>query len=459
MSATVEVALAAILRRFVEPRLARGRRLCVALSGGLDSVVLLHGLARLRAVGLACDLSAVHVHHGLSPHADDWADFCRHLCQRLDVRLAIERVQVLPAGDGPEAAARRQRHAVYARCPADWLALAHHRDDQAETVLFRLLRGAGVRGAGGMPGERSQVAGPRLIRPLLGVPRATIAAYAREQALSWVEDESNADRRLRRNHLRHEVLPCIARQFPGASQALARAADHFAEAAQLLDELAVIDRSRVAGAHGRIDLRRFNRLGAARARNLLRHEMLVAGLRAPDTRWLDEALRQLASADAASAICVGTVDGELRVYRDELHVVGQRPPVPAAPLAWRGEPELAWGADLLCFAAAIGDGVSRRLLAGDAVCLRTRVGGEALQPDPRRPRRSLRKLFQESAVPPWERDRLPLLCCADRVVWVAGLGVDVGFACAPGEAGIVIALQSGAERRPAQRVQARPEPF
>ena len=155
VSGTAEPALATILRRFLEPRLALRRRVCVALSGGLDSVVLLHGLSRLRTAGLACELSAVHVHHGLSPHADAWADFCRQLCERLDVALAVERVQVsLATAEGLEAAARRQRQEVFARCPADWLALAHHRDDQAETVLFRLLRGAGVRGAAGMPAER-----------------------------------------------------------------------------------------------------------------------------------------------------------------------------------------------------------------------------------------------------------------------------------------------------------------
>lgn len=446
--ATVEPTLATILGRFIAPRLARGRRVCVALSGGLDSVVLLHALSRLRAAGLDCELSALHVHHGLSPHADAWVDFCQEFCRRLDVALAIGRVQVpLGSGEGIEGAARRQRQAVFARCQADWLALAQHRDDQAETVLFRLLRGAGVRGAAGMPDERSQAAGPRLIRPLLGLSRATIAAYASEQALSWVEDESNADLRLRRNHLRHEVLPCIAQQFPVAAQALARAAGHFAEAAQLLDELAAIDRLLVVGAHGRIDLRRFNLLSTARARNLLRHELHGAGMRAPETRWLDEALRQLASADTAAATCVGTVDGALHVYRDEIHVVRQRPPIPTVPLAWRGEAQLSWGADRLNFAAATGGGISRRLLAGDVVCLRTRSGGEALQPDPRRPRRPLRKLFQEAGVPPWERDRLPLLCCGERVAWVAGLGVDAAFACAPGEAGIVIAVQSGARQR------------
>jgi tRNA(Ile)-lysidine synthase len=156
------------------------------------------------------------------------------------------------SGEGLEAAARRLRHAVFAACPADWLALAHHRDDQAETVLFRLLRGAGVKGAAGMLAERPQAGGARLIRPLLELPRSVIAGYGEAHSLAWIEDESNADLRYRRNHLRREVMPRIGQQFPGAAQALARAGGHFAEAALLLDELAQADRrgcNRGTGTH------------------------------------------------------------------------------------------------------------------------------------------------------------------------------------------------------------------
>ncbi|HCV13659.1 MAG TPA: hypothetical protein DGC76_08180, partial [Candidatus Accumulibacter sp.] len=138
--------------------------------------------------------------------------------------------------------------------------------------------------------------------------------------------------------------------------------------------------------------------------------------------------------------------------------VGRRPPIPAVPLTWHGEAELAWGGDRLSFVATVGSGISRRLLGADAVCLRTRMGGEGLQPDPRRPRRALRKLLQEAGVPPWERDRLPLLCCGERVAWVAGLGVDVAFACAPGEGGVVVTVQRPAERAPAVELESSQEP-
>jgi tRNA(Ile)-lysidine synthase len=427
------------LSAFLEARLRHGGHLCVGLSGGRDSVVLLHALACLRSSGLACELSALHVHHGLSASADAWADFCTDFCRRLGVPLEIIRVDVPRVSrEGLEAAARRLRHAVFAACPADWLALAHHRDDQAETVLFRLLRGAGVKGASGMLAERPQSGGARLIRPLLELPRSVIAGYGEAHSLAWIEDESNADLRYRRNHLRREVMPRIEQQFPGAAQALARAGGHFAEAALLLDELAQADRRAVVGEQGRIDLARFNALSAPRARNLLRSELLAAGFRAPEARWLDEALRQLATTGAGSETCVATADGELHVYRGELHVVRQRPVLAAGAIPWCGEAELPWGVDRVSFRATVGEGIQRRLLASDPVYLRSRQGGERLQPDPRRPVRTLRKLLQEAGVPPWERSRLPLLWCGERLVWVGAIGSDASFVCPPGEQGLAV---------------------
>lgn len=426
------------LAAFLEARLLPRARLCVGLSGGLDSVVLLHALERQRCAGLLFELSAVHVHHGLSVNADAWAEFCADFCRRLDVALEVVRVEVPRAsGEGLEAAARRLRHAVFAGRPADWLALAHHRDDQAETVLFRLLRGAGVSGAAGMPAERPQASGPRLIRPLLALPRSAIAHYAEKHSLRWTEDESNANAHYRRNHLRREVMPRIEEHFPGAAPSLARAARHFAEAAALLEELATVDREAAARLSGRIDVARFNVLSPPRARNLLRFELLSAGFRAPEARWLDEALRQLATVSADSQTCVANPDGAMHVYRGELHILAHPPAVPASALSWHGEEALPWGGDRVSFVRTTGAGVSRCLLAAARVCLQSRRGGERLQADPRRPGKPLRKLLQEAAVPPWERARLPLLWCGERLAWVGGLGVDVAFACPPGEEGIV----------------------
>lgn len=440
--------LAATLAGFAAAAPGRPRSLCVALSGGRDSVVLLDSLQRLQQVGLAdlaaavpaFELSALHINHGLSANADDWARFCADFCAQRGVALqVVDLAPILAAGEGLEAAARARRYAAFAGTAADWLALAHHRDDQAETVLMRLLRGAGAAGAAGIPAERELAGGPRLIRPLLGVPRAALAAYAQRHALAWVEDESNADCRHRRNFVRHQAMPLLTTAFPGAAAALARAAGHFAEAASLADELAAIDRERLAPAAGRLPLAAFNALPPARARNLLRHEMKRAGLRAADSRWLDEALRQLST--QAAETCMRMADGEVRVFRGELHVLPTPSPLPARlalPALAAGEASrvLDWGGASLRLVAGVGRGVSRQKLArADAVFV-PRAGGERLQPDPRRPRRSLKKLLNERALPPWQRERLPLLWCGGKLVWVAGVGIDAGFACAAGEPGV-----------------------
>jgi len=449
---------AIVARFFAARRTAPGQtlRVCVALSGGRDSVVLLHALSALAASGVPLAVSALHVHHGISANADAWAAFCAAFCQHCAVPLLIVRV-VVPqgSGEGPEGAARRMRHAAFAECAADFLALAHHRDDQAETVLLNLLRGAGVAGAAGMLAERPQAHGPALVRPLLDVPRVAIERYAGEYALDFISDESNDDEHFRRNYLRRAVIPRLDERFPGASRSLARAASHCAEASLLLDELAASDRAALSAQSGRVDLAAFNALTAGRARNLLRWLWVDAGFRAPDTRWVDEALRQLANAGALSETCVATVDGELHVYRGQLHIVGHAPalstPALCTPtLSWSGEAQLPWAGGQIRFVSATGAGLRRSLLATADVWLAFRHGGERLQPDARRPRRTVRNLLREAAIPPWERARLPLLWCAGQLVWVAGVGVDAAFACPIGEAGIIPTWEADA-RSPAAR--------
>lgn len=422
--------------------------MCVGLSGGMDSVVLLHALqAVVRRHGPGVSLEAVHVHHGLSPHADAWAEFCVDLCDGLAVPIEVARVQVpRNTGEGLEAAARRLRHGVFADRRADWLTLAHHRGDQAETVLLNLLRGAGVAGAAGMLAERPQVRGPALVRPLLDVPRAAIEAYAGAHGLRWIEDESNANRHFRRNFLRHEIFPRLEASFSGTQRSLARAAGHFAAAATLLDDLAEMDRVAVATARGRLALAAVNALPHERARNLLRHVWQRAGFQAPDTAWIDEALAQLKTADALSEVCVATAEGELHVYRGEVHVVPLRPLPPNEPLAWAGQEILPWAGGRVRFAESKGQGLRRALLVDASVSLVPRQGGERLQPGAKRPRRTLRNLLQEGGVPPWERPRLPFLWVDGRLAWVGGVGIDAAFACPEGEAGVLPVWESDYKR-------------
>jgi len=264
------------------------------------------------------------------------------------------------------------------------------------------------------------------VRPLLDIPRNVIEVYAAEHGLHWIDDESNADRRFRRNFLRHEILPHLEATFPGAGKSLARAAGHFAEAAGLLDDLAAIDQNAASAASGRIALAALNALPQRRARNLLRHVWTAEGFQAPDTRWIDEALKQLATADPLSEICVARADGELRTYRGELYLVRLRADPPTAPVPWSGQDVLPWAG-----------GIRRSNMEVGLVDLGARQGGERLQPDARRPRRSLRNLLQEAAVPPWERQRLPMLRINTRLAWVGGIGCDAAFACPPGEEGLL----------------------
>ena len=375
--------------------LLRGKKVAIGLSGGVDSVVLLHALSRHLPV------RAVHVHHGLSRHADDWARFCRAYCRSLDVPISVRRVRVRKDGKGVEAAAREARYAAFAQLPVDALALAHQLDDQAETVLMNLLRGAGARGASGMPAARRQ-RGKLLVRPLLDVPREAIVDYARAHALGWIEDESNAVEELTRNFIRRRIAPLLAERYPRWREALARAARHFSRA--------------------EVD-----------AQQLVRAFLAERGLRAPSEAKLADMVRQLAA--GASGALLEHDGARWRLYRGKL-IEASPPARPLAPTAWRGErrvPLPALGGELV-FRRVRGAGIALARL-DKPMMIRLRAGGERLQPDARRPRRTLKNLFQEAGIPAWQRDRLPLLFDGDTLVWAAGLGIDARYQAKNGEAG------------------------
>ena len=378
----------------------QGKRVVVGLSGGVDSVVLLHALSRALP-----GVRAAHIHHGLSPNAERWAGFCRRLCKGLGVPLVVRRVRVARSGEGVEAAARAARYAAFAKLTFDVLALAHQLDDQAETVLMNLLRGAGPRGASGMP-ARASFRGRRLIRPLLEVPREAIVAYARSHELAWIEDESNLSDAYARNFIRLHIAPLLSARYPRWREALARAARHFARS-------------------------------DADARVLLREFLAAKGLRAPSEAKLVEMLRQLTAAAPGTRIAH---DGaELRVYRGEVRVAPLAKRGPFQPVAWHGERKLtlpALGGELR-FRRARGEGIDARWLEEGEMQVKLRAGGERLQPDARRPRRTLKNLFQEAGVPAWERERLPLLYRGDALVWAPGLGVDARYRAAQKRAGWV----------------------
>lgn len=403
---------------------------CVGFSGGVDSTVLLHVLAGL-AEREGFHVEAAHVHHGLSPNADTWRDSCRALAAGLDVPFHSLQVRVDSAHPGGvEAAAREARHRALAGLSCDWLAFGHHQDDQAETLLFRLLRGTGVHGARAMASV-----GPRVLRPLLGVRRADIVAYAQVHGLSWVEDESNADVRYRRNLLRHEIFPRLEQAFPAAVPALARASEHFREADELLDELAAIDREACGGVP--LAAEAALRLTDARLRNLLRREAREAGLAAPTRSRLLEAVRQLREG-SGRPLRVSLGDGALCVYRGWLWLERWEEADTRAEILWRGEDVLPWGGGSVILRPAVGEGLAReRLLAATEAGLCTRWPGLALRQGAGRPRRTFKNLCQEAGIPEWMRERLPVLKLDGEAAWVGGIGVVAEFRCAPGEAGVV----------------------
>lgn len=410
-----------------------GSSLCVALSGGVDSVVLLHLLAELRR-SQSFGLTAAHVHHGLSPRADHWREFCADLCFRLDVPMQAFQVSVeRHHPDGLEGAARRARHAALAGVSADWLVFGHHRDDQAETVLFRLLRGAGVRGAAAMsmidPGN------PGRLRPLIDSRRAEIDAYARAEGLEWVEDESNADRRHARNRLRHDVMPAIEAGFPSGVDMLARCATNFGEADALLGELAELDAA-VCGGPERFALDAALGLSDARLRNLLRWRLQAIGAEAPPRARLIEAVRQLRSINVSSlqfplgnfACCV---------HRGELWFEPAPGSLPVERL-WSGERALPWADGRVEFVRGEGVGLSEALLESAAQVLLARRGeGLRMSTAPGRPRHSFKNLCQEAGVPAWRREYLPVLRVDGVPVWIDGIGVAPQAQCEPGKPGVL----------------------
>ena len=417
-------------------------RIAVALSGGRDSMVLLDALAGLRAA-MPVAVSAVHVHHGLSPNADAWAAFCAAECARRGVALTLRRVQVARApGDSLEATARTARFAALASADADVIALAHHADDQAETLLLQLLRGAGPHGLAAMPAARA-AGGPVLIRPLLALPRTALATYARERNVAWIDDESNADTGLRRNYLRHEIVPRLAAAFPGYPATLVRAAAHNAEAAHLLDELAVLDAGDAGGANDdetatldRAVLVALAKRSPARARNLLRWFLRRHRLPPPSTARLAAMQEQLVRAAPDARVRVAHAGIEVGIFRGR--IVVHAPAVAPFSLAWSGEPTLALPHGVLEFVPTQGEGLAASVLRATAVTVRRREGGERLRVAIDRPSRAVTRLLYDAGVAPWQRASLPLLWCGETLAAIPGIGIDAAFRATAGAPGIVL---------------------
>lgn len=423
-----------LLRRLRELAPEPPSRYVVAFSGGLDSTVLLHALVLTRERH-GVPLLALHVNHGLQPEAGRWEEHCRRVAASLEVDFLATRIEV-PAGDprGTEGAAREGRYralAGHAR-RGDHVLTAHHRDDQAETLLLNLLRGSGVAGLAGI-GARRPLGEALLLRPLLEVPRAEIEQHARAHGLDWCEDPSNVDVAFDRNFLRREILPALCRRWPAAPASLARSAGLLAEAAELAAELAATDLEDLGGDPARLPVAALERLSEARRRNVLRYAIRRLGLPPPPATRLARIVHELMPA-APDAVPLVHWDGaEVRRYREHVYVLAavHRVAQPAGELRDDGR-EVALGPGLGRLRLERASAGIAPALAEAGLRIAFRRGGERLRPHGRRDTHTLRKLFQEAGVVPWMRAFVPLLYAGDRLVAVGDAWIAEDAWSAPG---------------------------
>lgn len=395
----------------------------VAFSGGLDSTVLLHQLVQWRAQHPEVALRAIHIHHGLSPHADSWVQHCESVCMQWQVPLVVERVHLEDDGLGIEAQARRARYQAFAQTllPGEVLMTAQHLDDQCETFLLALKRGSGPAGLSAM-GENSPFAGTQLIRPLLAQTREALEAWARQHELCWIEDESNQDDTYDRNFLRLRVTPLLQQRWPHFAQAVARSAALCAEQESLLDELLASDLADCITAHGTLLLVPLMMVSDVRRAALLRR--WLAGLNAPmpSRDGLERIWQEVALAREDASPCFRLGEYEVRRYQSQLwwvkSVDGQSETV-IPWLEWKTPLALPAG---LGSVQLISAGELRMPQEDETVSIRFKAPG-LLHIVGRNGGRKLKKIWQEQGIPPWRRDTTPLLFYGETLIAAAGVFV------------------------------------
>ena len=424
------------------------KRWVLAFSGGLDSSVLLHLLVLAnRQLSAPKPIVAVHINHNLSPNAMSWQQHCEQTAKSLGVECIVRSVSVVNQGQGIESAAREQRYRAFAELlqAGDCLVAGHHQDDQAETFLLRLLRGAGVQGLGAMVAVRNFEQG-QLWRPLLEVSKERLEAYAREQKLHWVDDESNNDTVFDRNFLRQEVIPLLSSRWRQVKSRLALTAEHMQSSQQLLNDLAQIDMQAVVPRQERygvsLDLLALKTLSPARINNLLRYWCLQEQLAPPNAQQLQEIQRQLLSQETMltqAVVAWGAAPhiSELRQFQQRLYLM------PAlAPFAPRASGVSCsfdkahkcdlqeYGSGVLSFVRneSAKAGLSTAALANaKSIVIRWRSGGERCTPAGKKNSQLLKKLLQEYQLETWLRDRVPLLYIDDQLAAVGDLWVCESF--------------------------------
>lgn len=399
-------------------------RCVLAFSGGLDSTVLLHQLVSWQRQLPQLHVRALHVHHGLSPNANSWAAHCQQVCQQWHIPCEVLHVQVDGSAKGIEAAAREARYQILIQHlqPGEYLLTAQHLDDQCETLLLALKRGSGPAGLAAMPVQR-EIDGHLHLRPLLDVSRQQLETYAAEHQLHWIEDESNADSRYDRNFLRQQILPLLQARWPHFSAASARSAALCGEQEQLLDELLAEQVTHLTDAQGALHFPPLLAMSEARRHALLRRWIASQGGTMPSRsalkRITDEAM--LSREDANPCLRFGLF--ELHRYREQLYWLTSQPSLSQHSLTWHdrsyslplpggiGELQADTAMALLRQPSA-DESINIRFQARGYYHLQGRAGG-----------REMKKLWQELGVPPWQRERIPLIYYNQTLICAPGIFV------------------------------------
>jgi tRNA(Ile)-lysidine synthase len=394
----------------------------IAYSGGLDSHVLLHSLVKLREQHPTLQLQVAHVNHGLSPHAGQWVSIVENICQQWQIIYAIRTVSLdSTSGISLEAAARQARYEVLAELlmPNACLLTAHTQNDQAETLLLQLLRGAGPRGLAAMPASHPFSKGLH-IRPLLTFTRPELEAYALNQQLKWIEDESNYHLQFDRNYVRHRLMPIIEHRWPGATSTLARSTQHCAQASELFKELAQQDLQSLEGSvPNTLEISKLQQLSIPRQCNVLREWLKNLKFPLPSTIKLHQIMDEVLTSrpDAQPQVTWNGV--EIRRFRDLLFATKLLKPFPSEKvLTWDLQEPLLLPNDLGLLTVLPSPPPLKQLKNFELLTLRFRQGGEVCHPIGRQGTHTLKKLFQEWNVPPWQRNRIPLLFSGDQLIAV-----------------------------------------
>jgi tRNA(Ile)-lysidine synthase len=412
-----------------EDQAGRPSRYVIAFSGGLDSSVLAHALA-----GADRPVVAVHIDHGLQAQSGEWASHCAAFSESLGIGFQCRKVEVqLESGKGPEASARDARYsALHAElAPGDWLLSAHHREDQAETLLLNLVRGSGPAGISGIGALRRF--GPGwLVRPLLDFDRAALEAYARTESLQWIDDPSNVDKRFDRNFLRHEILPRLKTRWPDIAARLQRSASHASEATSLLSDLAHLDLEALGGRAERLPIAELLELSRDRQKNLVRYTLRAVGLSVPTALQLDTILDEVLPARKDGQPQLRWPGGRVRRYRDGLYLLPDElaDRLPEGPIKG-SQVNLGVGLGTLRFEPGVERGLDPRLV-GPQLRLESRKGGETIRVDGQEHTSKLKKLLQQEGVVPWMRDRVPLVYAGEQLVAVGDLWIAADAATSPG---------------------------